>query len=106
MNQQAPGSVPVYFPAKLWARLATVADERGVKIPDLIEASISSIATTVSFEATVEAHVKAGLPDSAIARETGELLHRVARTRRRLGLEANRMIRGASKEPTVVSRAC
>lgn len=93
MGEQEAKGKAVYFPENLWGKLATIADDRGVSIGELIVAAVGRIASPLTVEQRVVGLVRAGHPDALIAGETGELLHRVANIRRAAGLPPNRMHR-------------
>lgn len=77
--------VAVRFPARTWARLATVADERGVKIPDLLAAAVAELVRPTRQDWVVLL-ARAGLSDREIASRTGETKAYVARTRLKAGI--------------------
>ena len=77
--------VMVTFPARVWGRLANLADDRGVKVPDLIAAAVAEM-VPVTREERVLLLVRAGLSDGDVAARTGETRAYVARHRLKAGI--------------------
>ena len=81
--------IPLRVDARTWARLARLADERGVKIAALIEAGIASLITPTRRD-WVLTLARAGATDREIAERTGETIAYISTQRRNAGIPANR----------------
>lgn len=90
--------VELNIPDADWARLVGVAEQQGVRIPQLILAATLELMpwkdTTTS---RVEHLVRAGLQDAVIAERLGMPNWRIATIRRELGLPANPFHRGEGR---------
>lgn len=89
--------VAVWVPREVWGRLASVADDRGATIEDLLVLAIESITDakhSPEQKERVIAMVVSGYADAAIAEELGMLLQRVAVIRRKARLRPNTLGRG------------
>lgn len=95
MESRTPGQVTssrtVILPEKVWGRLVTRAEDRGVPVEEFIVAAVNQLITAQSVEERIVDLVRVGFPDRAIAERTGELLHRVAAVRRRAHLAPNKV---------------
>lgn len=81
---------------KDWWRLQTAAESRGVPVAALIRGAVRDAVATetpVTFEERVEDMVDRGFPDAVIATKLAATVELVSRTRRRLGLRANKLRR-------------
>lgn len=76
------------IPDQVWARLATVADSRGVKVRDVLAGMIGDETRETPVESVVRLH-QAGKSTPEIARELGMTNASVAGRLRRNGLKAN-----------------
>lgn len=83
-------SVPVYLPEPIWGRLATVADDRGVSVEDILTTAVRQLIDPMTVEEQIVDLVRAGWPDKIIAAKTGQVLGRVARVRRAAHLPPNK----------------
>lgn len=90
MNGPVLGAQTVILNERVWGRLATVADDRGVSIEDVLEAAIESLIKPATVEDRVLQLVRAGYPDRIIAGTTGLLLERVRTIRRKARLAPNK----------------
>ncbi|MBN6777411.1 hypothetical protein JRG19_02450 [Pseudoclavibacter alba] len=91
--------VTVRLPERVWGRLATVAENEGTTVPELIADAIkgrvaplmeqSAPASKVTKARVVEL-VAAGIDDGAISRDLNLTRRQVAEIRRRAGLRANK----------------
>lgn len=88
----APGKA-VIVPANIWGRIATIAEDRGVTVEEILVTAIKEITAPRNRQERVLQLVRAGLTDARIAERTGELKNYVAAVRRRAGLPANRQTR-------------
>lgn len=86
----APKNIPVYLPEPIWGRMATIADDRGVTVEDLLTTAVMQIIAPATVEERIVELVRAGFPDRVISTRTGEVVGRVATIRRRAGLAPNR----------------
>ena len=86
----APKSIPVYLPEPIWGRIATIADDRGVSVEDLLTTAVMQIISPGTVEERIVDLVRAGFPDKVIASRTGEVVGRVANIRRNAGLAPNK----------------
>ncbi len=84
----------IHVPEPVWGRLASLADDRGVQIEDLLTAAIISITQPQTVREQILQMVRAGLPDAVIADHIGYTLSQVAVVRRSAKLPANSMGRG------------
>ena len=84
----------VFVPEVIWGRLASVADDRGVSVEDILVAAITDLTAPATVEERIVQLVRSGLTDAAIAGRTGEFVARVRAVRRAAHLPANRFIRG------------
>lgn len=80
----------ITVPEKVWGRLATEADHRGVTVEDVLVSAINNVIRPQDHRDTIVALVEAGFPDNVIASRTGQLVGRVAEIRRKAGLKPNR----------------
>jgi hypothetical protein len=81
---------PVLIPEIIWGKLATVADDRGVSVEDILVAAVRQIIDPATVEERIVDLVRAGWPDRVIAGKTGELVARVATVRRAANLPPNK----------------
>jgi hypothetical protein len=85
--------VTLTISTNVWGRLATVADERGVTVQELIVTALRPIITPDTLETRVASYARAGLTDTQICELTGRDRAYVARTRRAAGIRANKKAR-------------
>lgn len=83
----------VKLPDQVWGRLASVADDRGVTVEQLLIAAVAEVVKPRDRRERVLHYVRAGYTDARVAEATGELKHYVGDVRRRAGLPANRQRR-------------
>lgn len=84
-------SKTVTMPDDVWGELATIADDQGCTIADLIVAGVNNIRNVKPARAqAVLDLVRVGYTDRQVAETTGELVSYVADVRRRAGLRPNR----------------
>ena len=81
--------VTMKFPKHVWGRLATIADDRGVNVPQVIAGAVAGELKPRDRREWVLTLVRNGYPDRIVADITGELKQYVSTTRRRAGLPAN-----------------
>lgn len=99
MNRSETATITI--PLRVWGRLASQAEYRGVKVADLlveaIEIALGKRAREVIGENTLAARVAAairdGLPDQVIARRLGVTLESVRMCRRGMGLKPVKFVR-------------
>jgi hypothetical protein len=87
------------FPPNVWGRLATIADDRGTNIADIITTAVINELRPRDRRAWVIQLVRDGYPDRAIAETTGELRAYVGEVRRKAGLPPNRDRAAERKNP-------
>lgn len=80
------GEVNVTLPRSVWGRIASIADDRGITVQDLLVAAIGSVLQPRDRRERVLQALYAGLPDGVVAERTGELRQYVAQVRRAEGL--------------------
>lgn len=90
----------VELSAPVWGRMATIAEDRGVTVADILVAAVHEVLQPRSRQERVLNAVRAGLPDCAVSEQTGELRAYVARVRRDAGLKPNR----PSRQTTIPRR--
>ena len=83
----------IELPQHVWGRLATVADDRGVSMSDLLTAAVGDVLRPQGRKERILQAVRAGLSDNLVAERTGELRQYVASVRRKAGLPANKQRR-------------
>lgn len=84
----------VFVPEAIWGRLATIADDRGVSVEDILVGAITDLTAPATVEERIVQLVRSGFTDAAIAGKTGEFVARVRVVRRAAHLPANRFTRG------------
>lgn len=89
-------TIPVHLPEIVWGKLATVADDRGVTVEDILTTAVMQLIAPSTAEERIIQFARAGFPDAVIADRTGQLLARVAEIRRGAGIPANRYRRSAA----------
>lgn len=90
--------VELNIPDVDWARLVGVAEQQGVRIPQLIlAATLELMPWKDTLASRVEHLVRAGLQDAVIAERLGIPNWRVATMRREAGLPANPFHRGEGR---------
>ncbi len=82
--------VTMAFPRNVWGRLASIAEDRGVTIAQIISGAVVNELKPRDRRQWVLSLVRTGYCDRVVAEITGELKQYVATTRRREGLPANR----------------
>lgn len=80
----------VEMPDRVWAKLVKVADARGVKVSDLLVATITELINPLDVERRIVRAVEDGLTDALIAERVALPKPIVARLRRKAGLAPNR----------------
>ena len=88
----------VKLPDAVWGRLATVADVRGVDVPDLLVAALTEILKPRNRREHIVFLAQAGYTDARICEATGELRQYVGDVRRKAGISANRQPRTDTEE--------
>lgn len=83
-------SVSVTIPMRVWGRLATEAEHRGVTIADVLVNAINQVIRPQGRREAVVAACRSGFTDREIAEQTGETRSYVQSVRRAVGLVANR----------------
>lgn len=78
---------------RVWGLLATVADDRGTTIEDLLTAAIGTVLQPRDRRERVLLALRAGLPDQVVAERTGELKNYVSNVRRQAGVPRARFDR-------------
>lgn len=91
--------VTVNVPDHEWWHLSELAEQRGVRVADLIMIGIKR-APEVTQDDLIKAMVNAGLPDADIAAKLNILVYRVAERRRWMGLKPNRRPANWGREKT------
>ncbi len=89
-------TIPVLLPEVVWGKLATVADDRGVSVEDILTSAVMQLIAPSTVEERIVQFARAGYPDAVIADRTGQLVARVGEVRRAAGVPANRFRRGAA----------
>ena len=82
--------VSLTLPTPVWGRLATIADDRGVTVQQLIVTALRPYLSPETLEARIGDFARAGLTDGEICEMTGRDRAFVARTRRAAGIPANK----------------
>lgn len=82
-------TVKVTVPRRIWGRLATEADMRGVTIEDILVAAINHVIHPNDRTDRIIVLVNAGYPDAKVAEIVGETRRHVSQVRRYAGLPAN-----------------
>ena len=91
MNQK---TVPVYLPEHVWGRLASMADDRGMSIADLIADGIKqNLQVPLTIDQRIIRWNQAGVPDTVIAHRLDVTVDWVRRCRKRLNLPHRRFHR-------------
>ena len=91
MNER---TVPVYLPEHVWGRLASLADDRGVTVADLIADGIKqNLEVPLTIDQRIIRWNRAGVPDPVIAHRMDRTVDWVRRCRRRLNLPHRRFRR-------------
>jgi uncharacterized protein YerC len=85
-----PIELMMRFPPNVWGRLATIADDRGTNIADIITTAVINELRPRDRRSWVLQLVRQGYSDRAIAETTGELKSYVGDVRRAAKLPANR----------------
>lgn len=83
----------VIVPSKVWGRIASIAEDRGTTVEEILVAALKEIVRPTNRHERVLQLVRAGLTDARVAERTGELKNYVANVRRQAGLKANRQPR-------------
>ena len=83
----------VELPPAVWGRMASVAEDRGVTISDLLVSAVHDILKPRSRRERVLHALRMGLTDAVAAERTGELKNYVANVRRDAGLPPNKQHR-------------
>jgi len=92
--------ITVDIPDRDWARLVGVAEERGVKLPELVYAAVLDLMPWRDTIADQVQHLaRAGFPDARIAERLGVNNAQVSALRREAGIPANRFTRGEGRNP-------
>ena len=87
MSQTAKIEVPL----RVWGRLASEADNRGISIADLLVEAVRGLdRPRLSRSAAVVALARQGFTDREIAEKTGETINYIKTARYKVGLQANR----------------
>lgn len=87
--------VSLTLPTNVWGRLATVADDRGLSVQQLIVTALRPYLSPQTLEARIGDMARAGLTDKQMCEMTGRDRAFVARTRRAAGIPANKRRRTA-----------
>ncbi len=82
-------TVNITVPRKIWGRLATEADVRGVSIEDILVAAIHHVIYPNDRTDRIIVLVNAGYSDTKIAEVVGETRRHVTQMRRQAGLPRN-----------------
>lgn len=82
--------VPLTLPTNVWGRLATIADDRGVTVQQLIVTALRPYLAPQTLETRIRDMARAGLTDQQMCEMTGRDRAFVARTRRAAGIPANK----------------
>lgn len=91
MTEQRVRVVQVSLPENVWGRLASIADDRGTTVAEVIAETMTRLVPQPRTVDAVVPLVLAGLPDKEIARRL-DLTNLAVQTRRRAaGLPANRL---------------
>ena len=80
----------IELPDREWARLAAIADNRGVRVADLLVATIGELIDPLDQRRRIRLAVEKGLSDAVVAERVGVPKPYVAAVRRDLGLPPNR----------------
>ncbi len=82
--------VTVGLPLRVWGRLATEAEHRGVTVADVLVNAINQVIRPEGRREAVVGACRAGFTDREIAEQTGETRSYVQSVRKAVGLPANR----------------
>ncbi len=82
-------TVSITMPDRVWGRLASRADDMGVRVAELLTMAIQNLAPEPETD-RVAVLASSGLSDKEIARAMSLTNEQVARRRRRAGIPANR----------------
>lgn len=80
----------VTIPLHVWGRLASEADQRGVRVEDILVAAINSVLKRSLREAVVVGLAVAGHPDRVISELTGNSPKYVRQARKSAGIKRER----------------
>jgi hypothetical protein len=91
--------VTVDIPDRDYWRIATVAEQRGIRVGEIVSAAAASIANVAVKPCdVVKGLVLAGFPDGEISKRTGMTVLAIATHRRALGLPPNRRAEWETKQ--------
>lgn len=90
--------IHVDIPDRDWARLVGVAEERGIRLPDLVYAAVLDLMPWRDTLADQVQHLaRAGFPDARIAERLGITNSQASALRREAEIPANRFTRGEGR---------
>lgn len=81
----------IELPLRVWGRVATEAEHRGVSVEDIYVAAIESIIAPLDRREAILRLVHMGMDDGAVSRRLGETRQYVADVRRKAGILRNRV---------------
>ena len=84
------GVKQVTVPERVWGRLASEADNRGVTVEDVLVEAINHVIRPQDRREQIVVLALAGWTDRDIAERTGEVVGFVATVRRQAGIPANK----------------
>lgn len=90
MTTERTVKVSVELPQNVWGRLATIAEDRGVTVAQVIGGAVIHELRPKDRRQWILALVKSGYCDRRVAEITGELKQYVSQVRRAAGMPANR----------------
>lgn len=90
----------VILPERVWGRLASAADHRGVTVADLLTVAVEGLIATKRRDSRERllSEIRAGVPDPVVAHRLGVPVEAVRRERRALGMRAPKFDRRAWPE--------
>lgn len=90
----------VILPERVWGRLASAADHRGVTVADLLTVAVEGLIRTNRTDPRERllSEIRSGVPDPVVAHRMGIPLEAVRQERRAMGMSAPKFDRRAWPE--------